>query len=521
MTRVLAPPFAAPWKHYRRAPVEEAGRIRAGTAAGRWVILAAVLGSGVAFLDATVVNVALPAIADDLDAGLSGLQWVLDGYLLTLSSLLLLGGSLGDLYGRRKMFVAGLIAFSLASLLCGLAPSVATLALARALQGVGGALLVPGSLSLLSASFRPEDRGRAVGAWSGLAGVATALGPFAGGWLVDAVSWRVVFLVNLPLAAAAAWVAVRHVPESRDTTAASEGPDLVGAALATVGLAGVVLALIEGAARGSLSPGLWVSGAVGVAALVAFPFVEARRRHPLMPLSMFRSRQFTGANLTTLAVYAAFGVALFLVVVELQEGLGYSALEAGSALLPITAIILGLSAWAGELAQRTGPRLPMTVGPLLVGAGLLLASGIGTGDTYVADILPAVTVLGLGMAVTVAPLTSAVMASVDEHRVGAASGVNNAVARLGGLLAVAVVPLAAGLGGVDPASVEFEEGVAKALRISAALAVAGGLVAFALVRERAAVRSVPQPSVSHACNDPCLREPAVTGAGATPRDGIA
>jgi EmrB/QacA subfamily drug resistance transporter len=487
--------------------VEQAGQIRAGTAAGRWVVAAAVLGSGVAFLDATVVNVALPAIGKDLRTGLSGLQWVLDGYLLTLSSLLLLGGSLGDLYGRRRMFVVGLVAFTTASLLCGLAPSVGALAAARALQGVGGALLVPGSLSLLAASFRPEDRGQAVGAWSGLSGVATAVGPFAGGWLVDAVSWRLVFLINVPLAALAVWVTLRHVPESHDPEAARR-PDVLGAALATVGLGGVVYALIEGSARGSLGPTLIVAGAIGVAALVAFPLVESRQRQPLVPLAIFRSRQFNGANLTTLAVYAAFGGALFLVVVELQRVLGYSALEAGSSLLPITVLLLALSARAGKLAQRTGPQLPMTAGPIIVGVGLLLSSRIGAGDHYGRDVLPAVLVLGLGMAFTVAPLTSAVMAAVDDHHVGVASGLNNAVARIGGLLAVALIPAVAGLGGIDPGAAGFHAGVSRALQISAGLAVAGGLVAFAFVRKAAPVRSVPQPSLSHACQDPSLREPA-------------
>jgi EmrB/QacA subfamily drug resistance transporter len=469
------------------------------------VVFAAVLGSGIAFLDTTVVNVALPAIAEDLGTGLSGLQWVLDGYLLTLGALLLLGGSLGDLYGRRRLFVIGLLAFTGSSLLCGLAPSVGFLAAARALQGVGGALLVPGSLSLLTASFTPEDRGAAVGAWSGLSGVASAVGPFAGGWLVDSVSWRLVFLVNLPLAALAVWVTLRHVPESRDA-AAVHRPDIVGAILATAGLGGLVYALIEGSARGALTAPLAAVGALGLAALVAFPFAERRRSQPLVPLALFRSRQFVGANLTTLAVYAAFGGALFLVVVELQGVLGYSALEAGAALLPITALLVALSARAGRLAQRTGPRLPMTVGPVIAGAGLLLLSGIGPGDRYAADVLPGVVVLGLGLAFTVAPLTSAVMATVDEHHLGSASGLNNAIARVGGLLAVAILPAVAGLGGLAPDAPGFAAGVARALRISAALAVVGGLVSLALVRKAAAVRPTTQPDLSHACQDPCVRE---------------
>ena len=499
--------------------MEQAGRIRAGSPAGRWVVAATVLGSGVAFLDATVVNVALPAIGEDLGTGLSGLQWVLDGYLLTLSALLLLGGSLGDLFGRRRMFVTGLAAFTAASLLCGLAPNVGFLVAARALQGVGGALLVPGSLSLLSASFHPDDRGAAVGAWSGLAGVVTALGPFAGGWLVDAVSWRLVFLINLPLAALAAAITVRHVPESRDPEAGLRGPnavtgrrpDLLGAALVTVGLAGIVYALIEGPAHGGLTPTLAASAIVGLLALVAFPFVEARIGHPLVPLTIFRSNQFVGANLTTLAVYAAFGGALFIVALELQGQLGYSALEAGASLLPITLLLVTLSSRMGRVAQRTGPRLPMTAGPTIVGAGLLLASFIGPGDRYTTGVLPAVFVLGLGMAITVAPLTSAVMASVDDHHVGVASGLNNAVARVGGLLAVAVLPAVAGLGGIVPQDPAFPAGAARAMRISAVLAVAGGACAWLLIRRAAPVKSVPQVTVAAGCQDPCLRETALPG----------
>jgi EmrB/QacA subfamily drug resistance transporter len=493
--------------------VEEAGRIRMGTVAGRWVVAAAVLGSGVAFLDSTVVNVALPAIGKDLGTGLSGLQWVVDGYLLTLSALLLLGGSLGDLYGRRRIYVIGLVAFTGSSALCGLAPSVGFLTVARAIQGVGGALLVPGSLSIISASFVPDDRGQAVGAWSGLAGVATAIGPFVGGWLVDAVSWRLVFLINVPLAAAAVLVAVRHVPESSDPDAVHR-PDVVGAALATVGLGGVVYALIQGAAERRVTPAVGIAGALGALALIAFPFAENRSSHPLVPLSIFRSRQFDAANLTTLAVYAALGGALFFLVVELQSQLGYSALEAGSALLPVTIILLLLSARTGRLAQRTGPRLPMTVGPVVAGLGLLLAGEVGPGDHYLTKVLPAVVVLGIGMAFTVAPLTAAVMGAVDEHHVGVASGLNNAVARMGGLLAVALLPAVSGLGGVDPSAAAFHPGVVRALRISAVVAIAGGLISLAFVRRARAVKVVIHPAILHACADPAVCEPEEAAEGA-------
>ena len=486
-------------------PVPVAGTVRAGTTAGRWVLVATVLASGMAFLDGTVVNVALPAIGRDLHSGLSGLQWTLDAYLLTLGALLLLGGALGDRYGRRRVFEVGLVAFSTASALCGLAPTLGTLVAARAVQGAGGALLVPGSLALLSASFRPEDRGRAVGAWSGLAGAFSALGPFLGGWLVDAVSWRLVFLINLPVAAVTVWVVRTHVPESRDAEAAAGGPlDLAGALLATAGLAGVVFALIEGSANG-VTPVVAGAGIVGLVALVGFPFVERRTAEPLVPLELFRSRQFSGANLTTLAVYGAFAGALFLFVVQLQQELGYSALEAGSAMLPVTVAMLALSARAGRLAQRVGPRLPMTAGPLVAGAGLALLSLVAPGSKYLTAVLPAVVIFGLGLSLTVAPLTATVMAAVEERHLGAGSGVNNAVARVAGLLSIALLPLAAGLSGVDPGAPEFAAGVRAALRIAAGVCALGGGVAFVSVRRAVPVRAVVAPGMSHACADPAIR----------------
>jgi EmrB/QacA subfamily drug resistance transporter len=466
------------------------------------VILAAILGSGVAFLDSTVVNVALPAIGDDLGGGLSGLQWVLDGYLLTLSALLLLGGALGDEYGRRRMFVIGLIWFTAASVLCGVAPSIGALIAARALQGVGGALLVPGSLSLITASFRSEDHGSAIGAWSGLTGVATSIGPFLGGYLVDAVSWRLVFLINVPLAAVALWVTMRHVPESRDPQAGKR-PDFAGAGAATLGLAGVVFALIQGPAKG-WSPFVILAGLVGLAAIVAFPFIEMRVKSPLVPLEIFKSRQFSGANGTTFVVYAALGVALFLIVVELQTVLGYSALAAGAATIPITVLMLFLSPRAGRLAQRIGPRIPMTVGPLIVAVGLVLLAGIGPGTTYLTGILPGLIVFGLGLSLTVAPLTAAVMGSVEENHVGVGSGVNNAVARVAGLLAVAVLPSLAGLETAS-AGVQFTDGVSRALYISAALAVLGAINSWITIRKAAPVET-PRQSLSVSCQDPCVRE---------------
>lgn len=475
--------------------------VRYGTPAGRGVIAATVLGSGVAFLDGTVVTVALPAIGDDLGTSLAGLQWTVGAYLVTLSALLLLGGTLGDHFGRRRAFVAGLGGFTAASVLCGLAPTAGTLVGARALQGAGAALLVPGSLSIIAATFHPDDRSRAVGAWSGLAGVASALGPFLGGWLVDAATWRLVFLINIPLAAVAAWLAVRHVPETRDPGAGRL--DFPGAALVTVALAGLSYAAIEHAGSRSVA-----AAVIGGSALAAFVAVERAKERPMLPLRLFRSRQFTGANLTTFAVYAGLSGALFLVVMQLQVSLAYSALEAGASLVPFTVIMLFLSPRAGALAQRTGPGLPMTVGPLLAAAGLMLLSGIGPGDGYAGGVLPGVVVFGTGMAVTVAPLTSAVLAAVEERHAGLASGVNNAVARLAGLLAVAVLPAVAGVSSGASLAAGLDAGFVTAVRISAALCALGGLVSAALVRRGTPVPVTVHPAPSHACHDPCAGQAA-------------
>jgi EmrB/QacA subfamily drug resistance transporter len=461
-----------------------------GTREARWVLLATVLGSGVAFLDGTIVNVAVPSIAEDLDASLADLQWVLDSYLVTLSALVLLGGSLGDRFGRRRVFLLGLLGFTVASGLCGVAPNVEVLIAARALQGVGAALLVPGSLSILAAVFDPEDRAKAVGAWSGLGGVAAAIGPFLGGWLIDSVSWRLAFFVNLPFAAVVA-IAARHVPETRSPT--EEHLDLQGALAASAGLALLTFGLIE-----SSTPGV----VAGVALLAGFLLLERRSAHPMMPLGIFRNRQFSGANATTLAVYAALSGAFFLLTVELQTALGYSALEAGSALLPVTLLMLALSARAGELAQRIGPRLPMAIGPLGVAAGLLLWTRVDAGSSYFGAVLPGAIVFGLGLSLTVAPLTATIMAAADEEHLGSASGINNAVARLAGLLAVALLPTVVGLDAAGAASA-LDAGVDEAMVVCAALSVLGGLIALATVRT---VRRVDTPSqpLAHPCGDPCL-----------------
>jgi EmrB/QacA subfamily drug resistance transporter len=475
--------------------------LRFGTSAARWVIAASVAGSGIAFLDATVVNVALPHISEDLGGGLTGLQWTLDAYLVTLTSLLLLGGSLGDLYGRRRIFVVGLAGFGVASLVCGLAPTIEVLIVARALQGVAGALLVPSSLAIISASFHPDDRSRAVGAWAGLGAAAGAVGPFVGGWLVDAVSWRPVFFINLPIAALTIAITVRHVPETSESATAPK-LDLRGAGLITVALASTTYGLIE------FGDGLTVSVAttlvVGVVAFVGFLVVESRQAHPLLPLSLFRSTQFTGANLVTLTVYAGLGATSFLVTVQLQMGLGYSALEAGAATLPVTIIAASLSARAGALAQRIGPRWPMTIGSLTVAAGLLLYTRIEPGRSYVEAVLPGAVVFGLGVTALVAPLTATVLGSVSSHQAGIASGVNNAVARLAGLLAVAILP---GLAGITAAEegVGFGSGFATALEIAAGLCAVGAVIAYATIRTAAPARPVSQP-LAVSCLDPCVAE---------------
>ncbi|GAB7032517.1 MFS transporter [Streptomyces sp. NPDC021749] len=454
-----------------------------GSAQGRWVLLTAVLGSGMAMLDSTVVNVALPRIGQDLHADLAVLQWTVTAYLLTLSALILLGGALGDRYGRRRVFVIGVVWFATASLLCGLAPHAGVLIAARALQGVGGALLTPGSLALIQAVFRPGDRARAVGAWSGLGGVAAAIGPFVGGWLVDGPGWRWVFFVNVPLALVCVPVALRHVPETRERAADRRGGfDVAGAALGALALAGVTYALIAAPGRGA-SPGVIVPAVAGVLLGVVFVRVEGRRTDPMLPLAIFRIRLFSAINAVTVCVYAAFSGFFFLAVLQLQVVAGYSALQAGVALLPTTGLMLLLSARAGELGQRIGPRIPLTAGPVLCAAGMLLMIRVGPGASYAADVLPALVVLGTGMVTLVAPLTSTVLASVDVDRAGLASGINNAAARAAGLVAVAALPLLAGMGPEAYRSAgEFAATFRRAMPLCAAVLLAGALIAWLTVR---------------------------------------
>jgi EmrB/QacA subfamily drug resistance transporter len=401
-------------------------------------LVATILGSTVVFLDSTVVNVALPAIAGELNAGLAGQQWVVEAYMLTLVSLLLVGGSLGDQLGRRRMFVFGLIAFGVTSLLCAVAPTVEFLIGARALQGVAGALLVPGSLAIVAATFEGSARGKAVGTWTAWTGIATVLGPAGGGALVEAISWRAVFWVNLPLIAATVALTLHSVEESRDPDA-FRGIDWSGIALSAAGLGGPVFALIEQPTRGWGDPIVWAPLIAGVVCFALFVVHEARARHPMLELSLFRIRNFWVANVTTLSAYAGLIGGLFFVGLFLQQVAGYTPIQAGLATTPVSLILFFLSPRWGKLASGTGPRLPMTVGPIVGGIGLLLLLRVGSNADYVTDVLPAILVFGLGLSATVAPLTATVLDSVEERHVGIASGVNNGVARVAGLLAIAIL----------------------------------------------------------------------------------
>ncbi|MFE5792723.1 MFS transporter [Streptomyces sp. NPDC056503] len=464
--------------------------VRMASTRGRWIVLTTVLGSAMALLDSTVVNVALPHIGEDLGADLAVLQWTVNAYMLTLAGLILLGGSLGDRYGRRRVFVVGVVWFALASLLCGLAPNAGVLIAARALQGVGGALLTPGSLALIQASFHPDDRARAVGLWSGFGGVGAAVGPFVGGWLVDGPGWRWVFLLNVPLAALCVPVALRHVPESRDEAARGRRFDVLGAVLGAAALGLVTYALIDA---------VWWAGAAGVLAGAGFVLLERRRgERAMVPPSIFRSRLFTAVNLVTLCVYAAFGGFFFLAALQLQVVSGYSALAAGTALLPTTVLMLLLSAKSGEVGERIGPRIPLTVGPLLCAAGMLLMLRVGADASYVRDVLPALVVLGLGMTVLVAPLTATVLASVDVSRAGLASGINNAAARAAGLVAVAALPLLTGMGPSAYLSpTEFDATFDRAMPMCAGVLLLGAALSWTTLR-------APRPAACHpTCRTHC------------------
>ncbi|HVW40911.1 MAG TPA: MFS transporter [Amycolatopsis sp.] len=465
-----------------------------GSTQARGVLATTILGSGMAMLDGTVVNVALPRIGTELDASVAGLQWILDGYLLSLASLILIAGSLGDRYGRRRVFTIGVVWFGAASVLCGFAVSTEMLVVTRVLQGVGGALLTPGSLAIIQSSFGRTDRPRAIGTWSGLGGIAAAVGPLVGGVLVQVWSWRLAFLINLPLAIVCVWLARRYVPESCDETVGGR-PDILSAVLGALGLAGVTAALVEAPARGAGDPLVLVSAVVGVVALASFVRLQIRSANPLVPPTLFGDRTFTLSNGLTFVVYAALSAVMWLLVLQLQVSLGYSPTVAGVSGLPITILMLLLSGRSGALAQRIGPKIQLVVGPMLLAAGMLLLMRVGPGSSYLGSVLPAVVVFGLGLATVVAPVTATVLAAAPDEHVGVASGINNAIARAGGLLAIAVLPAIAGLTGEsysDPAA--LTSGWRISLLVCAGLAVFGGLLAFGVRNDVLSPEHVaPQP----------------------------
>jgi EmrB/QacA subfamily drug resistance transporter len=460
--------------------------------------------------------VALPAIGRDLDLEFGGLQWVMNAYLLTLSALMITGGSLGDLFGRRTVFNLGLLGFAASSLLCALAPSAAVLIGARVIQGACAAMLVPSSLAIVEASFAEEDRGAAIGAWSGWSGISSLIGPFLGGWLVDAGSWRWVFAIVVIAAIAAAWLGVRHLPESRAPQVAGRRPDWTGSVLLSLGLAAITYALVEAPGAGLADPVVAAGAVAGCLLLVAFVIVERRVSDPMLPLAIFRSRQFSGANAATVANYLAIGAMFFFLSLQLQNVLGYSALAAGAASMPATVIMLAFSPQAGRLGQRIGARVPMTVGPIVLGVGMVMLAGIEQGDDYLPSILPGVIVFGIGMTIFVAPLTTAVLGALPDERAGIASAVNNAAARFAQLLSSAALPALAGLSAstaVGPGA--FSEGFRTAMLIGAAIAVLGGLISWWTIRERDPRRAPRHPSPAQACTA-CPAEPASVGSRPQP-----
>lgn len=458
-----------------------AGHVRYGTRAGWGLLLAVVTGGAIAFLDATVVNVALPTIGADLDATFAELQWVVTGYTLTLAAFIMVSGSLADRVGRRRVYVWGIVAFAVTSVLCAAAPTIEVLIGARVLQGVAGALVTPGSLAIIQSSFAREDRGRAIGMWAGIVGLAPAVGPPLGGWLTE-IDWRWVFLVNVPIAAVALVLTYRFVPESTDPSARTQ-LDWLGALLAVVSLGALTTSLVFAGGEGTLSDPLVVIPSAFVAVLTGAAFVwwEARAPAPMLPLGLFASRTFSVTNIVTLGVYAALSGMLFLLVIQLQTSLGYRPLAAGLATMPIPIVLLLFSSRAGTLPQRVGPRLPLVAGPLVAGVGVAWLATIDSDSSYLTGVLPGLLVFAVGLVILVAPLTTTVLAAAPDRLAGTASGVNNAVSRTGGLIAIAALPTAVGLSGedyADPAA--LTAGFVPAMLACAALLLLSGLAALAI-----------------------------------------
>jgi EmrB/QacA subfamily drug resistance transporter len=466
--------------------VSEVAQLRLSEKRGKGVIIATVLGSGMSFLDGLIVNIALPKIDEDLDLGVSGLQWVVSGYLLTLSALLLLGGALGDLYGRRRIYLIGLLLFVSASVACGIAPSAEALIAARALQGIGGALMVPASLAIIQAVFVEEDRGKAIGQWTGLGTFFTAFGPFVGGVFVTYLSWRWAFLINVPLGFITWWVTARHIPETKAEHQKDHKVriDAAGAALCALALGGLTYWVIESSNANAGSTPL-IIGLLGVASLALFIFWEARATQPIMPLHLFRSKQFNWINICTVIFYGAFVGGSTFLGVQLQVDLGYTPLGSAVATLPVSACMILLSGKFGALGQRIGPKLPMTVGPLIVAVAMAWMAQIHDGRSYWTFVLPSVLLWGVGLSMVVAPLTSSALAAADQTFVGVASAINNAASRVGQAFAIALLPVLAGMSSSASLSgSEFQEGYPRALYIASALCALSAVVALLFVSGR-------------------------------------
>ena len=473
--------------------------IRLRSPKGRWVLTATVLGSAVTMLTGTVVNAALPDMGTALSASTRDLQWILNGYLLAVASLILIGGALGDRYGHRRMFVIGTIWFTVASILCAFAPDVKWLIAFRILQGVGAALLTPESLAIIESVFHPDDRGKAIGAWSALGGIAAAIGPVLGGWLIDISGWRSVFLLVVPLSVVVISIGLAFIPTAEAKK--DEPLDFAGAGSIFLALGLITYALIQGPVAGLLDPVVMATLIAGLLALAAFIVIERKTSHPMVPLIMFRNPNFAAGNILTFVVYTALGGSFFLLIVFLQVGVGYSALQAGASLLPVTALMLMFSASAGQYAHDHGPRVPLTVGPLFIAGGLALMARISPGQPYWIATLPAVVVFGLGLAATVAPVTSTVLNAAKRGWEGAASGINNAVSRAAQLIAVAIFPAIAGLsGGTLGDQATLLEGFPRAVFAMAAIALLGSMVGWFLIpSQRKRTETVEQVTPCHHC----------------------